>query len=227
LRIHALNRHGRVRLSAAAAVGAALLLLLQQQGLGQIRFLIAWIAAVGCYLFFAYQLGAYATPEETEQTASAQDQSGNALLALVIVAAAVSLFAIALVLSHARDVHLSLSWRVAYIVLAALALMASWLLVHASFAFHYAHRYYGDVVAPFGVRDEGLAFPGRERPDYLDFAYFAFVIAMTSQVSDVQVTTHQMRRLVLIHGVVSFAFYTVILALAINIVATVDLTSVL
>ncbi|MBV9521722.1 MAG: DUF1345 domain-containing protein, partial [Alphaproteobacteria bacterium] len=65
----------------------------------------------------------------------------------------------------------------------------------------------------------GLAFPGEARPDYWDFLYFAFVVGMTCQVSDVQVTSRAMRRLTLIHGIVAFFFNTVILALTINIAA--------
>ena len=213
------NANGRRRLATAAAVGAVVaLLVLPAARLGGSRFLIAWIAAVASYVALAYRIVVHATPEVTERSAREQDQSGPVLLALVVCAAAASLFAVALVLGAAH--RLGTAWHVAYVLLAGLAVFASWLLVHIGFAFHYAYRYYGDVIAPFGELDRGLAFPGKDRPDYLDFAYFAFVIAMTAQVSDVQVTTHRMRRLVLLHGIASFGFYTVILALAINIVAS-------
>ncbi|MDA8108692.1 MAG: DUF1345 domain-containing protein [Betaproteobacteria bacterium] len=212
------NANGRRRLTTAAAAGAVALLILPVSPFGSSRFLIAWITAVACFVALAYRIVVHATPEVTERSAREQDQSGPVLLALVLCAAAASLFAVTLVLGAAH--RLGAAWHVAYVLLAGLAVFASWLLAHIGFAFHYAHRYYGDVVAPFGELDRGLVFPGKDRPDYLDFAYFAFVIAMTAQVSDVQVTTHRMRRLVLLHGVASFGFYTVILALAINIVAS-------
>jgi uncharacterized membrane protein len=66
----------------------------------------------------------------------------------------------------------------------------------------------------------GLEFPGEDPPDFFDFAYFSFVVGMTFQVSDVQVTSRQMRRLVLMHGLLSFAFNTVVVALSINLAAT-------
>lgn len=68
--------------------------------------------------------------------------------------------------------------------------------------------------------DPGLAFPGGAAPDYLDFAYFAAVIGMTAQVADVAITTSAMRRLVLLHGLVSFAFNILVLALTLNLVAS-------
>jgi len=65
---------------------------------------------------------------------------------------------------------------------------------------------------------KGLEIPGNEAPDYMDFAYFAFVIGMTFQVSDIQISSRQIRRVVLAHGILSFLFNTVIVALTINVV---------
>jgi uncharacterized membrane protein len=65
----------------------------------------------------------------------------------------------------------------------------------------------------------GLDFLNEKRPDYLDFAYFSFVIGMTFQVSDVTVSSSRIRRLVLLHGLISFLFNTIIVALSINIIA--------
>jgi uncharacterized membrane protein len=92
---------------------------------------------------------------------------------------------------------------------------------HTLYSLHYGHVYYGDIDprAATYLAEKGLEFPGNEDPDYLDFAYFSFVIGMTCQVSDVQVTSKRMRRLTLLHGVISFAFNTVILALLINTVS--------
>jgi len=212
------NANGRRRLLTATAAGAIAAAVLPASVFGASRFLLAWVAAIACFVALSYRIVVHATPELTEQSAREQDQSGRVLIVLVVCAAAASLFAVTLVLHGAHS--LGVAWHVAYVLLAGLAVFSSWLLVHIGFAFHYAHRYYGDVSEPFGEPDRGLAFPGKERPDYLDFAYFAFVIAMTAQVSDVQVTTHRMRRLVLLHGIASFGFYTVILALAVNIVAS-------
>jgi uncharacterized membrane protein len=101
-----------------------------------------------------------------------------------------------------------------------------WLTLHSMLAFHYAYEYYGtDEASPAGKDGKkahvgGLDFPGKEMPDGLSFLYFSFVVAMTAQVSDVTVTSNTMRRLVLFHGILSFFFNTVILAIAVNVVVS-------
>jgi uncharacterized membrane protein len=85
--------------------------------------------------------------------------------------------------------------------------------VHTEFALHYAHEFYGEG------RDRelgGLKFPGRKEPDYWDFLYFSLVIAMTSQVSDVAITSRALRGVATMHGVLSFFFNLGILALTVN-----------
>jgi uncharacterized membrane protein len=96
-------------------------------------------------------------------------------------------------------------------------MLQSWIMVHTIFTFHYAHMYYDDENAAATAR--GLLFPGDEAPDYLDFAYFSFVIGSTFQVSDVQVTSQGIRRLVFMHSLLSFALNTFVVALSINLVA--------
>jgi uncharacterized membrane protein len=98
------------------------------------------------------------------------------------------------------------------------AVIAGWFLIHMTFLFRYAHLYYRDRDRDPGS-DRGLTFPGGEPPNDFDFAYFAFVIGMTFQVSDVQITSRNIRRLVLAHGLVSFGYSTAILALVVNIVS--------
>jgi len=87
------------------------------------------------------------------------------------------------------------------------------------FAFHYARRYYHDEEHT-AAQEGGLEFPGGLDPDYWDFAYYAFVVGMTSQVSDVRVLSTRMRKLTLVHGVLAFIFNVVVLALSINIIAS-------
>lgn len=103
------------------------------------------------------------------------------------------------------------------IVLAAVSLMLSWLFLNTIFALHYAHEYYGDNDRR--QQRGGLKFPQDDNPDYWDFVYFSFVLGMTFQVSDVEVTNRGMRRIALVHGVVAFFFNVVIVALSVNVVA--------
>ncbi|MGN2252637.1 DUF1345 domain-containing protein [Frateuria sp. GZRe12] len=101
------------------------------------------------------------------------------------------------------------------IVVSAASIMLSWAFLNTLFALHYAHGYYGD----YGEEHKGLRFPGGGEPDYWDFAYFAVVIGMTFQVSDVQVTSRELRRMVLMHGVIAFFFNVFIVAVSVNIMA--------
>jgi uncharacterized membrane protein len=101
------------------------------------------------------------------------------------------------------------------ILVAAASIMLSWAFLNTLFALHYAHGYYGD----YGEQHKGLKFPGGGDPDYWDFTYFAVVIGMTFQVSDVQVTSRDLRRMVLVHGVIAFFFNVFIVAVSVNIMA--------
>jgi len=93
--------------------------------------------------------------------------------------------------------------------------------MHTAFGLRYAHAFYGDREDLAQDRHAGgLLFPGEKAPDYFDFAYYAFVVGMTCQVSDVQITSRKMRRLTLLHSVLSFGFNTIILALLINTVSS-------
>lgn len=100
-----------------------------------------------------------------------------------------------------------------------MSILLSWLMVHTTFTFHYAHLYYDDHKNDSSRQAKGLEFPSEDAPNYLDFAYFAFVIGMTFQVSDVQITSGHLRKVVLFHGLLSFALNTFVVAFTINIIA--------
>ena len=92
-------------------------------------------------------------------------------------------------------------------------------LVNTILTFHYAHLYYDDDKTLKKQHVEVLDFPGDKDPDYIDFAYFSFVVGMTFQVSDVQITDTVMRRLVLAHALISFLLNTFVVALTVNFIA--------
>jgi uncharacterized membrane protein len=101
------------------------------------------------------------------------------------------------------------------LAMAGIGTLAGWLTLHTVMAFHYADIHYFDD--PDVVGDEGdLAFPGGGDPGPWDFLYYSFVVGMTAQVSDVQVLTTVMRRTTLWHGMVSFFFNTVFIAMVVN-----------
>jgi uncharacterized membrane protein len=101
-----------------------------------------------------------------------------------------------------------------HLILAASTILLSWAFIHTMFALHYAHEFYDETAG------RGMSFPGDDpHPDYLDFVYFSFVIGMTSQVSDVAITSKLIRRTATAHGIVSFLFNAALLALTVNIAA--------
>lgn len=106
-----------------------------------------------------------------------------------------------------------------YIPVAVAGILFSWGMVHTMYTMHYAHIYYDNDEDDENKHAGGLEFPSENCPDYLDFAYFAFVIGMTFQVSDVEISSRKIRRVVLFHGLLSFGLNTFVVALAINLIA--------
>jgi uncharacterized membrane protein len=173
---------------------------------------------IGYVLMILFRLH-HLTPKFLRLHADESDTPGSVILVVAIgtiVVASASLFV--LLNSKAPDrLHMTLG---------IIAVVLGWVCVHTMLAFHYAYEYYGtDTTSPPGKDGHrphvgGLDFPGSQQPDALSFLYFSFVVAMTAQVSDVTVTSNSMRRIVLFHGILSFFFNTVILAIAVNIVVS-------
>ena len=182
------------------------------------RFILAWDVGAVCFLILASLTIGSGSPQRMRRSAQHQDDSRLTILTLVVAAACASLLAIGFMLKGSKNIP---EWiLVLHITLAVLTVVTSWLLTHTMFALYYAHLYYRDDKASNTSQNaEGLDFPGDKEPDYWDFLYFSFVIGMTCQVSDVPVTSRSMRRLALVHGVLTFFFNTVNLALSINIIA--------
>jgi uncharacterized membrane protein len=149
--------------------------------------------------------------------AQSQDEGRLVILSIVTTAACASIFAIAFILKETKGQDLSI--LIPHLILAVVTIIGSWLLVHTIFAMHYAHEYYQDHQTQSECKAGGLDFPEDIEPDYWDFLYFSFVIGMTSQVSDVQITSRSLRRLSLLHSILSFFFNTAIVAMSINIIA--------
>ena len=184
------------------------------------RLLITWDAMVISYLILVAILMLGASPELTRQLAQRREPSPKAILILVVLTAVASIIAIGFILADSKitsQPRLSIQ-----ISLCILAVISSWVLTHTTFALHYARAYYNDDIPHLNHQDYagGLEFPSDEPPDYLEFMYFAFTISMTSQTSDVSITSRPLRRLVLAHELVAFFFYSVIIGLVINVIAS-------
>src|SRR5271154_1368556 len=211
------QRHIRAnpRLFTSVAVGLLLALLIPGDASPTLRAVIAWDCGTILYLGLVMAMAAGASEASMRQRAALEDEARWVLLALVAGAAFFSMFAILHIMREAKAAGGTTMLIEA--VLAGMTIMLSWLFAHTVFAVHYAHDYFNDLNEN---RPPGLNFPSeRDDPDYWDFLYFSFVIGMTAQVSDVQVLTQRWRRLVLAHGILSFLFNTVVLALSINLLA--------
>lgn len=171
------------------------------------------------FLGLSWTMMSRATPERMRLRARMQDEGRWTILLLTVGAAVFSLAVIGVELHGMKDLPADGQW--AHVGLAAATIVCSWLVTHTMFALHYAHAFYGDADGNPDTVDHigGLEFPETEHPDYWDFLYFSFVVGMTCQTSDVQISRQGMRRLCLAQGVLAFFFNTVILALSINIAA--------
>jgi len=163
----------------------------------------------GMQLVLTYRVMADASVARIRERAAIVDEGATALLILTPAAALASLVAVVIELGHAPSLT--------QITLAISTIVLSWAFMHSIFALHYAHEFYGEG------RDDsigGLIFPGKDDPDYWDFLYYSLVVAMTAQVSDVQITSKTIRRLTTLHGAISFFFNATVLALTVNIVSS-------
>lgn len=155
--------------------------------------------------------------ETTKRRAAAEDPGRDTVFVLTLIAVGFGFAAAFAVLGRGPldrvPAHVALLY-----ILGFGAIVLGWLQIHTEFCLRYAHLYYRDSDRD-KESDRGLSFPGGEEPNYMDFAYFSFVVGMTFQVSDVQITARAIRRAVLGHGLVSFAYNTAILALVVNIVS--------
>ncbi len=175
---------------------------------------IAWISYAGTALSLTWTTIFQAHPADIRRRVQLQDSNRSLIYTLVVIAAMVSLFAVMYLISSVQNEPQDKI--IGHIVLSLCSISCSWFLVHTLFTIHYAHVYYDSTQKS---KSGGLDFPDDEAPDYLDFAYFSFVIGMTSQVSDVQISSKPMRRLALLHGLLSFVFNALIVALTINTVS--------
>jgi len=204
----------RRRLLLSTLAGALLFALLPPSMRWATRLLLAWDLTAALYVGFALLMMLRSGVETCRQRASFYDQGDWAILAVVIGSAAASFAAIfielAAIKAHQAPATVGL-------VITGLTVALSWSFTHVLFTLHYANVYYRPKKRG---QPGGLDFPGEHEPDYRDFLYYAFVIGCACQTADVATTSRDMRRISLVHGIVAFAFNTAILALMINVGAS-------
>jgi uncharacterized membrane protein len=208
----------RPRAFVGAISGLAVLLLLPDTFHGPIREAMAWCIGGGVYLIMAFRTMWVCSGDALRTRAARQDDSAIVILVLVLLAMFSSFAAIFGIIGEAKAA--SSEGKLFYVGLAAATIITSWLLTQVVFTLHYAHEYY----APDSYSDEGtaraLTFPQDEHPDYWDFFYFATSFGAASQTSDVTINSKSLRRLTTLHAIVAFFFNTMVLALTINLAAS-------
>ena len=174
--------------------------------------LVGWDAAGLVLLVLSWMVIVKADARETQERAGTEDPGRSLVYAIVLLASVASLLAATVLAGRARGLPADLKPLLVALCLATVGL--AWTLTHTAFTLRYAHLYYREDVEGVG----GVSMPCADAPTYFDFAYFAFTIGMCFQVSDVTVTSRQIRRTVLLHALISFTYNSLILAFVLNLV---------
>lgn len=170
---------------------------------GAIVFFLTYLSILGSRL-------PRLTAAHLKAHADSDDLPAIAIIAVTLMAVGVAVVSLFLALNHAGETVLSLGLAFSSVIL-------GWLTIHAMAAVHYAHLFWRP--SSNGAKKEpkgGMDFPDTEAPGIYEFLYFSVVIGMTAQTSDVSVTTTAMRKVTLVHSIVSFFFNTVLVAAAVN-----------
>ena len=204
---------GRRRLLSSIAAGLVLLAFLPGSMREVTRMLLAWDFATLLYLGATFRMFARSTVDTCRARASLYDEGEQFILLIVVIGVAASFAAIFTELATARS---NKDGLLECLLIAGVTVALSWTFTHTVFTLHYANVYY----KPDDDGPGGLKFPGDREPDYHDFMYYSFVIGCAAQTGDVATVSRSMRQLSLVHGVVAFTFNTAILALTINVGAS-------
>src|SRR5262245_31962958 len=204
----------RPRLYISALAGFAALLLLPGGWSPSVRGAAAWDLSAAIYLTLAFRVMLTCKGEALRARAARQDDSRMVILVIVLLAITASFVAIAALLGAAKEAPS----KAMSLGLAATTIVLSWTVTQVVFTLHYAHEYYRPTDTQ--ALAEGLDFRGDRNPDYWDFFYFATSFGAASQTSDISILTKPLRRLATLHAIISFFFNTAVLALTINLAAS-------
>lgn len=197
-------------------VAITILFLKHRQYSGLLIAVCSWCVFAFTFVATSWVVLCTRTLEQIKKYAKKEDGSRiYIIMANIITSFAAMVAVLVLVIDKSRTA----SEEVLTVPACIFAVILSWVMVHTIMTFHYANLYYDDDDEHKKDNREGLEFPDDDAPDYFDFAYFSFVIGMTFQVSDVQITNKKLRKIVLGHGLISFALNTFVVALTINFIA--------
>jgi len=181
-----------------------------------IIIMLSWLAFSFTYLLISWLIMFTRPISQIKAYAKADDGSKWFVFAFILLSS-FSSFLLVLLLITSKEFNQSNNFFFPLICVAGIIL--SWFLVHTTYTFHYAHQYYNNAPDDETQDAKGLDFPSDEEPDYIDFAYFAFVFGCCFQVSDVTINSRTIRRSALWHQLISFGLNTFVVALTINLIA--------
>jgi uncharacterized membrane protein len=205
-----LDTSSRNRLIVVVALGVLAGGIAATLGSWQLAVLVGWDVLAATFIGWVLGTVAWFTADQTRELATREDDGRVSTRILLLSASVVSLVGVALALFKASNVHTEGSPLLTITSVITVAL--SWMIVHTVFMLRYAHEYYTEPVG-------GIDFKSDDEPDYQDFAYLAFTVGMTFQVSDTDIQGRKVRRTVLRHALLSYLFGAVILAVVINVIA--------
>jgi len=178
----------------------------------QLAVLVGWdVAAMVVSLRVWTRVGRF-TPQQTRALATFEDDSRPLAELLLVSASVASLVGVAFGIVKAHESARVLDFMLT--VTSVFTVVLSWTVVHTVFMLRYAHQYYTPPVGGIDFKS------GEYEPDYRDFAYLAFTVGMTYQVSDTELNRREIRHTLLRHALLSYLFGAVILALLVNVIAS-------
>ena len=175
-----------------------------------------WIAFSATFLFLNWVIVFKRKVSGIREKAREDDGSAFFVFLVILISSFASMVAVAVLITTQDDGIRSQKF---YVPITVLAMILAWTTLHTQYLFHYAHEYYDKDKNGKKNQAEGLSFPDDESPNYLDFAYYSFCIGCTFQVSDVETTSKKLRKLTMVHSLISFFMNTFVVALTINLVA--------
>ena len=179
--------------------------------------IICWDVFATAMITMSWILFFNTTAEQQHAIVKRQDEDIRVIFAIVLTSVCVSLLGTVLLILNSDESVFEKDLRT---IVTLAAITVSWILLHTIFTIRYAHLYHNHDKQE--ASNHGIDFPNAELPDYIDFAYFSFVIGMTFQVSDVTISSKIVRRYVLMHSLISFVFNTIIVALTVNVIASIS-----
>ena len=200
------------RLILSGLVAALLFFLLPEKWMALTRVLVSWNVGVLLFLLLAYRLMTRLNATQLTEKYKEEDETAPVIMIISILGAILAVASVVAFLSTLNQV--SGGEKSLHISLAALTVVASWILIPTMFTLHYADMYYS-----VGPKNRPLNFPDTDAPVFWDFAYFSFTIAAACQTADVSTAQGTIRKVVVAHSILSFFFNASILGFAINVSA--------